>query len=356
MAYVRPPNSIVAGVGLAQTPASDSLSPSGVSPVTLNANIATTSNLGIVQVGGNINVTPGGVISIPQDVSSNANVTFGNVTITGNVVINGNSAVSSVTPVAGAGVGISDLIANGPDVSFKVTNTGVVSLIAGADISVSSATGNITVADTSTLQSVTVRGSTTDQSINVNNATPSTSTVTGAVVINGGLGVGGNVYAGQIFDGNNRVVTSVTPTAGANGGISIDSLISTGPDASWTVVNTGVLRIIPGAGINVDVQTGNVTVSATGADIIKTITVTADYTATAEDEYIGVNSTNPVTITLPTGIVGRCYIITDEYGAGAGLITVQGTGGELINGTTAEIAIPYSSITVVFNSGMWHII
>lgn len=356
MAYTRPPNSIVAGVGLAQTPASDSLSPSGISPVTLNANIATTSSLGIVQVGGNINVTPGGVISIPQDVSSNANVTFGNVTITGNVIINGNSAVSSVTPIAGAGVSISDLNANGPDVSFKVTNIGVVSLIAGTDISVSSATGNITVADTSTLQSVTVRGSTTNQSINVNNATPSTSTVTGAVVINGGLGVGGNVNAGQIFDGGNRVVTSVTPTAGA--GIEIDSLVSTGPDSSFTVVNTGVLSLIAGTGITVSSATGDVTVSATGTSIIKTITVFADYTATEDDEYIGVDSASPVIITLPPGIKGRTYIITDEHGAGAGLITIQGDIGlaELINGSTAEIAIPYSSITVVFNSGMWHII
>jgi hypothetical protein len=241
MAYTRPPNSVVAGVGLAQIPASQSLSPSGISPVTLNANIATTSSLGIVQIGGNINVTPGGVISIPQNVSSNANVTFGNVTITGNVIINGNSAVSSVTPVAGVGIGISNLIANGPDVSFEVTNIGVLSLIAGVGISISS-------------------------------------------------------------------------------------------------------------------STGNVTISATGADIINTITVTADYTATSNDEYIGVDSANPVTITLPTGINGRTYIITDEHGAGAGLITIQGTGGELINGTTAEIAIPYSSITVVFNSGMWHII
>jgi hypothetical protein len=240
MAYTRPPNSIVAGVGLAQTPASNSLSPSGISLVTLNANIATTSSLGIVQVGGNIKVTPGGIISIPQDVSSNANVTFGNVTVTGNVTINGNSAVSSVTPVAGAGVNISDLIAHGPAVSFEVTNTGVLSLIAGT-------------------------------------------------------------------------------------------------------------------GINVSSSTGNITVSATGTSVIKVKTVTADYTATADDEYIGVNSTSPVTITLPAGIVGRTYIITDEHGAGAGLITVQGTG-EFINGTTAEIAIPYSSITVVFNSGMWHII
>lgn len=356
MAYTRPPNSVIAGVGLAQIPASNSFSPSGATPVTINANIATTGSLGIVQVGGNINVTPGGVISIPQDVSSNANVTFGNVTITGNVIINGNSAVSSVTPIAGAGVSISDLIANGPDVTFKVTNIGVVSLIAGTDISVSSATGNITVADTSTLQSVTDRGSITTNAININNATPSTSTVTGAVVINGGLGVGGNVYAGQVFDDNNRVVTSVTPTAGANGGISIDSLVSTGPDASWTVVNTGVLRIIPGTGINVDVQTGNVTVSATGTSVIKVKTVFADYTATEDDEYIGVDSADPVTITLPAGILGRTYIITDEHGPGAGLITIQGSGGELINGYTAEIAIPYSSITVVFNSGMWHII
>jgi hypothetical protein len=45
-------------------------------------------------------------------------------------------------------------------------------------------------------------------------------------------GVTGN-FSGNVTDNNNRVVTSVTPTAGNS--ISITSLVTTGPASSWTI-------------------------------------------------------------------------------------------------------------------------
>ena len=71
--------------------------------------------------------------------------------------------------------------------------------VAGADISISTdATGIITVNDTSTLQTVTVRGATTDQAVHLTNTTVSTSTTTGALVVEGGVGVGGRLNAESI--------------------------------------------------------------------------------------------------------------------------------------------------------------
>ena len=64
MAYTRNPNSVFAGRGMIQTPPANLLDPAGALPVTLDIDIATTSTLGIVQIGDNISITPEGVISV----------------------------------------------------------------------------------------------------------------------------------------------------------------------------------------------------------------------------------------------------------------------------------------------------
>ena len=60
MAYTRPPAVTRAGQGLKQTP----LPPTqAIAPVVLDAEIATTTKLGVVKIGANISVTPDGTIS-----------------------------------------------------------------------------------------------------------------------------------------------------------------------------------------------------------------------------------------------------------------------------------------------------
>jgi hypothetical protein len=63
MAYSRLPNTVQAGRALTQTPSSSTTIPSGIIEVMLDSNIATTSSLGVVQVGSGLAVTPSGVLS-----------------------------------------------------------------------------------------------------------------------------------------------------------------------------------------------------------------------------------------------------------------------------------------------------
>lgn len=63
MTYIRPPNTVLAGQALKQSPPPSPLAPAGVLPVTLDAEIATTSSLGVVQIGSGLSVTPNGVLS-----------------------------------------------------------------------------------------------------------------------------------------------------------------------------------------------------------------------------------------------------------------------------------------------------
>jgi len=164
-----------------------------------------------------------------------------------------------------------------------------------------------------------------------------------------------SVSFNQVSIGGSTVVTSVNPVAGL--GISITNLVSIGNTVGFAVSNTGVLSVVAGAGVSVSNSTGYITISATGADLISTIGVTGSYTATANDEYIGVFSGAAVTITLPVGVTGRVYIIKDEYGQGSGKITIQPSGLEKIdNANTYIISVPNQSVSVVFRGGQWRII
>jgi len=164
-----------------------------------------------------------------------------------------------------------------------------------------------------------------------------------------------SVSFNQVSIGGSAVVTSVNPVAGA--GISITNLVSIGNTVGFAVSNTGVLSVVAGAGISVSSATGYITISATGADLIATIGVTGNYTATVDDEYIGVFSAAAVTITLPLGVTGRVYTIKDEYGQGSGKITIQPSGLETIdNKNNYVISVPNQAVSVVFRGGQWRII
>jgi hypothetical protein len=81
MSYTRQPNSVLAGRALVQNPPANTTSPPGVLAVKLDANIATNTELGVVQVGAGLSVTPLGVLSVNSGIGlfpvkiANANYT-----------------------------------------------------------------------------------------------------------------------------------------------------------------------------------------------------------------------------------------------------------------------------------------
>lgn len=238
-----------------------------------------TTERGVVEVGSNINVSDG-IISIPQSVDPTADIMFASI------------IDSSLTAGRITFAGISGLLSDDDQLTYDPTSNTL--YIPNVDVTTS-----------------------------------------------------------LLLDGDS-VITSVVPLAGA--GISITDLDTTGPETGFTVNNTGVLSLVAGTGITLSASTGTITVSATGADLLNTIGVVNNYTATATDEYIGVNSTTLVTITLPVGITGRQYIIKEERGTGTGKVNVQGTALETIDGSPFKQLTANASLTVVFRAGQWRII
>lgn len=150
-------------------------------------------------------------------------------------------------------------------------------------------------------------------------------------------------------------VTTVTPTA--SDGIALSDVVTTGPHPHFTIKNTGVLSLTAGTGIALSGSTGNVTVSTSGTNFIHVYGTTTDYTLTADDEYVGVNSVSNVTLTLPVGVTGRMYIIKDEHGQNGGKIFIKCQNTDLIDGaSTYTISVPYQSVTVVYRAGQWRIV
>lgn len=147
------------------------------------------------------------------------------------------------------------------------------------------------------------------------------------------------------------VITTVTPIAGL--GISIAGLDTIGPDVEFAINNTGVTSIVAGENITIDNATGTVTITATGSGKVKTVSTAVNYTAAADDEYIGGTAKN-ITITLPTGTTGKVYMIKNENAGNN--ITVSATAPEKIDGSVSRALANYASITVVFRAGTWHVI
>lgn len=191
-------------------------------PSTTNA-IHITSSVGSVDTSTGALVVDGGV-AIGQDLY-----------IGGDFYVKGHTVLTTSTFVG--------QVASGPDILITATDTGVIYF-----------------SDISTLQTVTDRGFTTTNQIHVANTTNSTSSSTGAVVIDGGLGVGGRIssesvqIADAIFDSmsvriNNTATVVVdyypfTQFRSAKYVIQIDS--GSGPTAQFEVIE--ILLLIDNSG------------------------------------------------------------------------------------------------------------
>jgi hypothetical protein len=146
-----------------------------------------------------------------------------------------------------------------------------------------------------TLQEVTEGGASTDQVLSITNTTPSTSTGTGAVVITGGLGVGGAVYATS-FIGDGSGLTGVpttlqTVTSGSGNSSSNKILLTNSEDA--TSGQTGALQVTTG-GLSVakNIYVGK-DVIVSGDLVVNGTTTTVDSTSlTVRDTIISLGQGN----------------------------------------------------------------
>jgi hypothetical protein len=126
MAYNRQPNVVFAGIALKQNPPASTITPPGIVPVTLDAQIATTTSLGVIQVGDGLAITPAGVLSATGGGSSLINVKLTSVNYTAiasDYYIGATNKNITITLPLGI-VGKVYIVKNQSEGSIKVKGTG----------------------------------------------------------------------------------------------------------------------------------------------------------------------------------------------------------------------------------------
>jgi hypothetical protein len=127
-------------------------------------------------------------------------------------------------------------------------------------------------------------------------------------------------------------------------------IIQVGYDSNIaTTTSLGIVQIGSGLSITPD---GILSATGSGSSLINVFLTANNYTATANDYYIGVTHDNR-TITLPPGVTGKVYIVKNQA---SGNITVTGTGGQKIDGSTSKSLGSDNSIVVVFDGTRWNVI
>lgn len=166
------------------------------------------------------------VISGGVGIGQNLNV-GGTITSNGDVIVR--SATSATSTDSGAlqvvgGLGVGEDVWIGGDLHVRghyvlTTSSFYNQVEGGVDIEITGTNSQIFFNDISTLQSVTTRGATTNRQVRFTNNTESTSTTTGAVVVEHGMAVKGNLSVGQALqfnasnlDSNEIIINSNVPT------------------------------------------------------------------------------------------------------------------------------------------------
>jgi hypothetical protein len=253
------------------------------------------------------NITAGSSGSIPYQTAFGRTSFFGPGTAGDLLVSNGGGSPSFVNTLTLAGttqatsstsgalqvrggVGITKDVWVDGDIytkSQKVITTATVNnwanqtaIYAGTDTAVSTATGNITVWSTSTLQSITNRGAETTNITRFTNTTDSTSTTSGALIVTGGVGINQGLFVA----GNTNLQGSATIANGTANYLTVNGTgtsLTVSSNAQFngvttaTTLSVGQITGTLYANNNVGIQ-GRLAV--TGTSILSETTVTQNLT------------------------------------------------------------------------------
>jgi UDP-3-O-[3-hydroxymyristoyl] glucosamine N-acyltransferase len=335
-----------------------------------NSNASTSSSTGAVIVSGgvgiegNINVDGNSNFNNVLSITSNIDATSGGV---GSLVVNGGTYISKSLYLSG---------------NFTVGSSGIISIINTTDASSNKTAAlsikfgglyvdkstyinsNITGNANLTVNGNTITFSNSSCKVNIAGTSASNSTSTGAFVVSGGVGIGGNIFIGENANLSgklsvNSMEESTTASTGAfivSGGVGISGNTNIGEMANIT----GNLNTTGNSYINVS-NTVNSTTSGTGALIV------SGGVGIAKNLYmdgiLNINNAQASTSTSTgafvlgggAGISGNAYIggtayvtgittitnMTDSTSTGSGALVVSGGVGLLGNayiGLNANIA------------------
>lgn len=274
----------------------------------------------------------------------------------------------------GNGVSIN---ANSTSGTLSINNTGVTSIVAGTNISISASNGAVQIS----ASGGNGNGSGTVTSVGVDSSTLSIGTTSGGNIVASGniivnlLGTsvvpGTYTYPTLTVDQYGRLtsvssgtsvgtVTSVGITAGTGIQVQGGPITTSG---SISVINTGVTRVNAGLGISLTGSNGNVTISTTSSGgTVQSVAVTSNALVVTGSP---ITQNGIITVDLPTnlsitgnitsggGILSSNVSVGIGYATGAGSTVTQGTSRTstvIINAVSGAITLYSAAGTSAYTS------
>ena len=201
------------------------------------------------------------------------------------------------------------------------------------------------------------------------NTTAATSTTTGALRVSGGAGIAGNIYAGGIQNtpiGNFTPNTGAFTTLATTGVFTSSGNIVAASGTASTNTTTGALVVSGGAGVSGDIYAGGIQDTPIGSTTASTgafTTVTSSGTTIASGNLVAAATTNSVDTT--TGalvvrggagiasnvIIGGNIVVTSNVpaiGLEVGAMVIQG-GATITNNLNVQNACRFSGNTIIIS-------
>jgi len=316
-----------------------------------NRVVSTSSGAGNLTISGtgiNLNTTGPGAFTF-GDATHVAQITtdaYGRVSSASNVLISVNgSNITGTVPTANASIytGITNTTTGTyyPILSSQTATGNVLAAVPNTGLSFNVATGALSTGILATTGTITAGGNIVAQS-----GTGSTSTTTGALVVNGGAGITGNAYIGAAMIATGGTVSTGAFAGSYSDGIILDYVtglgrISVGPNDGLTIYNGGLantaLLQISTAGVLT--ATGNVIAPSFQGAIGNATPNTGAFTTLSAS---GASTLNTITGASFQGIIGN-ITPTTAFFTTANATTVYaatiGNVGTTLNGTLVATSV-----------------
>jgi hypothetical protein len=272
----------------------------------LHTNNATAVGTGSFQVSGGGSVAKDFFFGSDVDITGDLNVA-GNINSTGGGPVSFSSTANSTSPITGAvtiagGLGLGkNLYVGGMNVTVNTTDStnttsGALQVAGGVGIVKDVWIGGTLNVGTDLM--VTGDITSTAGTVNFVNTTVSTSTSTGALVISGGVGIGGALYTGGVANFVNATLSTsaitgavvITGGLGVSGDTFASGLVRITNSTQATSSITGAFKVTGGVGIAKNLYVGG------NADVTGTLTVGGTISSSGPVTFTNtIDSTSPTT-------------------------------------------------------------
>lgn len=201
----------------------------------------------------------------------------------------------------------------------------------------------------------TVTGSTDLLVINTtvtqfNSTLSAISTMTGAIQVRGGAGIGGNLYADTVYSRDREVITSVDLTSGT--GINISSVSTNSGAFIATVNNTGVLSLTAGTDTVITTSTGDIAIwnNSTLQSLTDRSNSTTNALIIANSTSATSTNTGALVVSGGLGVGGDLWIGGILYSGGQAVLTTSSFFSAISEGSDIRITEGSSSTVIISNT------